>query len=270
MVAKFIEIYGQVDFLFNSAVLAIKRAKFQEIDDDLQDRTYDLNVKGTFYAMQETIPHMLERGEGVIVNVASIAARMGGPASHHTTLPQRARGYANHGRGAEFADRGIRAGLSPPPRTPLSRDINEPGMLEDAISRSPMGRAGQPEEIGELRVVHVLRRLHVYDRRPPSGHRRQRLAVTARRISLPKRLLLHRRRGVDHRVDAARVIKRALQIHARRGTQIFLEAKNARTRPAEQRLAKARDLILELIGIDRPADDPVHHQPRWASMNSAE
>ena len=31
---------------------AIKRAKFLEIDDDLWDRTYDLNVKGTFYAMQ--------------------------------------------------------------------------------------------------------------------------------------------------------------------------------------------------------------------------
>ncbi len=152
MVAKSIEKYGQVDFLFNSAGSAIKRAKFLEIDDDLWDRTYDLNVKGTFYAMQETIPHMLERGEGVIVNVASIAARMGGPGkSPHYASAKGAVDTLTMGAAREFADRGIRVlSISPAIVDTPFQDINEPGMLEDAISRSPMGRAGQPEEIGEL------------------------------------------------------------------------------------------------------------------------
>src|SRR5450631_2250915 len=44
--------FGSVQFLFNSAGAAIRRSKFLEIDDDLFDRTFDLNVKGTFYAMQ--------------------------------------------------------------------------------------------------------------------------------------------------------------------------------------------------------------------------
>jgi NAD(P)-dependent dehydrogenase (short-subunit alcohol dehydrogenase family) len=71
--------YGRVDFLFNSAGAAGRRCKFLEIDDDLLEKTFDLNVKGTFYAMQAVLPHMLENGAGVIVNVASMSHKRGGP-----------------------------------------------------------------------------------------------------------------------------------------------------------------------------------------------
>ena len=83
--------------------------KFLEIDDDLWDRTYDLNVKGTLYAMQESIPHMLERGQGVIVNVASMAARMGGPGkSPHYASAKGAVDTLTMGAAREFAGQGIR------------------------------------------------------------------------------------------------------------------------------------------------------------------
>ena len=152
MIAKAIDTYGQVDFLFNSAGSAIKRAKFLEIDDDLWDRTYDLNVKGTFYAMQEALPHMLDRGQGVIVNVASMAARMGGPGkSPHYASAKGAVDTLTMGAAREFADRGIRVlSISPAIVDTPFQDINEPGMLEAAIATNPMGRAGRPEEVGEL------------------------------------------------------------------------------------------------------------------------
>ena len=54
-----IDDFGSVQFLFNSAGAALRRSKFLDIDDDLLDRTFDLNVKGTFYAMQAVLPHML-------------------------------------------------------------------------------------------------------------------------------------------------------------------------------------------------------------------
>lgn len=41
--------FGRVHFLFNSAGSAVRRSKFLDIDDDLFDRTFDLNVKGTFH-----------------------------------------------------------------------------------------------------------------------------------------------------------------------------------------------------------------------------
>jgi len=73
--------FGSVQFLFNSAGAAIRRAKFLEIDDDLFDRTFDLNVKGTLYPMQAVLPHMLANKFGVIVNMGSMAHRRGGPGS---------------------------------------------------------------------------------------------------------------------------------------------------------------------------------------------
>jgi 3-oxoacyl-[acyl-carrier protein] reductase len=151
-VAKSIEAYGRIDFLFNSAGSAIRRAKFLDVDDDLWDRTYDLNVKGTFYAMQETIPHMLENDGGVIVNVASMAARMGGPGkSPHYASAKGAVNTLTLGAAREFADQGVRIlSISPAVVDTPFQDINEPGMLETAVANIPMGRSGKAEEIGEL------------------------------------------------------------------------------------------------------------------------
>ncbi|MEM9682463.1 MAG: SDR family oxidoreductase [Pseudomonadota bacterium] len=152
MIAAAVERFGRVDFLFNSAGSAIRRAKFLEVDDELWEQTYDLNVKGTFYGMQEVLPHMLENGAGVIVNVASIAARNGGPAkSPHYASAKGAVNTLTMGAAREFADRGIRIlSVSPAVVDTAFQDINEPGMLEEAISRNPMGRAAEADEIGEL------------------------------------------------------------------------------------------------------------------------
>src|SRR5262249_59792462 len=79
MVKRAIETFGSVEFLFNSAGAALRRAKFLEIDDDLLEKTLALNLKGTFYGMQAVLPHMVERKGGVIVNVASMAHKRGGP-----------------------------------------------------------------------------------------------------------------------------------------------------------------------------------------------
>src|SRR5215470_4533281 len=79
MVRRAIATFGRVEFLFNSAGAALRRAKFLEIDDDLLERTFALNLRGTFYGMQAVLPHMVERKAGVIVNVASMAHKRGGP-----------------------------------------------------------------------------------------------------------------------------------------------------------------------------------------------
>src|SRR5262249_33157115 len=52
MVREAIKTFGSVQFHFNSAGAALRRSKFLEIDDALFDRTFALNVKGTFYCMQ--------------------------------------------------------------------------------------------------------------------------------------------------------------------------------------------------------------------------
>jgi 3-oxoacyl-[acyl-carrier protein] reductase len=146
--------FGSVHFLFNSAGAAIRRSKFLDIDDDLFDRTFALNVKGTFYAMQALLPHMLANKFGVIVNVASMAARRGGPGSSvHYASAKGAVTTMTMGVAREFATQGIRAlSISPGPIKTAFQDAaaTSPALYQKFLDDTPMGRFGEPEEIGEL------------------------------------------------------------------------------------------------------------------------
>lgn len=154
LVRAALEAFGSVDFLFNSAGAAIRRAKFLEIDDDLYDRTFDLNVRGTFHAMQAVLPHMLERGAGVIVNVASMSHKRGGPgASVHYAAAKGAVLTMTLGVAREFAGRGIRClSISPGPINTPFQDAAQtaPELVAQFRDDVPMKRFGEPEEIAEL------------------------------------------------------------------------------------------------------------------------
>src|SRR5690348_13678944 len=109
MVQLAINGFSRIHFLFNSAGSAMKRSKFMDIDDDLLERTFDLNFKGTFYAMQAVIPHMLQNKGGVIVNVASMAVKRGGPGtSVHYAAAKGAVNTMTMGVAREFAKDNIR------------------------------------------------------------------------------------------------------------------------------------------------------------------
>jgi len=154
MVELAIDGFGAVHFLFNSAGAAIRRAKFLEIDDDLLDRTFDLNVKGTLYPMQAVLPHMLANKFGVIVNMGSMSHRRGGPGSSvHYAAAKGAVVTMTMGVAREFAAQGIRAlSISPGPvRTPFQAAASSsPELVQRFLDDVPMKRFGEPEEIGEL------------------------------------------------------------------------------------------------------------------------
>lgn len=146
--------FGRVHFLFNSAGSALRRSKFLDIDDDLLERTFDLNLKGTFYGMQAVLPHMLENKFGVIVNVGSMAHRRGGPGtSVHYAAAKGAVVTMTMGVAREFASQGIRAlSISPGPIDTAfaAASATSPELKQKMLDDVPMGRFGTAEEIGEL------------------------------------------------------------------------------------------------------------------------
>ena len=154
MAKRAIDAFGSVEFLFNSAGAAIRRAKFLEIDDALIKKTFDLNVNGTLYGMQAVLPHMLTRKFGVIVNMASMAHRRGGPGSSiHYAAAKGAVVSMTMGVAREFATQGIRAlSISPGPvQTPFQDAAqSSPELVQRFLEDVPMKRFGKPEEIGEL------------------------------------------------------------------------------------------------------------------------
>ncbi len=154
MVERAIAAFGSVQFLFNSAGAAIRRAKFLEIDDALLEKTFALNVNGTLYGMQAVLPHMLANKHGVIVNMASMAHRRGGPGSSiHYAAAKGAVVSMTLGVAREFATQGIRAlSISPGPiKTPFQDAAqSSPELVQRFLEDVPMKRFGAPQEIGEL------------------------------------------------------------------------------------------------------------------------
>lgn len=146
--------FGRVHFLFNSAGAALRRSKFLDIDDDLLERAFDLNLKGTFYAMQAVLPHMLLHKFGVIVNVGSMAHRRGGPGtSVHYAAAKGAVVTMTMGVAREFATQGIRClSISPGPIDTAfaAAAATSPELKQSMLNDVPMTRFGRPEEIGEL------------------------------------------------------------------------------------------------------------------------
>ena len=104
--------------------------------------------------MQAVLPHMLAQKHGVIVNMASMAHRRGGPGSSiHYAAAKGAVVSMTMGVAREYATSGIRAlSISPGPiRTPFQDAAqSSPELVKRFLDDVPMGRFGEPEEIGEL------------------------------------------------------------------------------------------------------------------------
>ncbi len=71
--------YGQVDILVNNAGTNLKERTMRELTPETWDKMIRANLDGTFYCMHYVLPGMLERKDGVIVNVVSISGKRGNP-----------------------------------------------------------------------------------------------------------------------------------------------------------------------------------------------
>lgn len=70
--------FGTIDFLINNAGALIKRETLENMEETLWDEVMDVNLKSIFLVSQAVIPIMKEKKYGKIINLTSIAARVGG------------------------------------------------------------------------------------------------------------------------------------------------------------------------------------------------
>jgi NAD(P)-dependent dehydrogenase (short-subunit alcohol dehydrogenase family) len=142
--------FGQIDILVNCAGTA-SRHLAEEFPEDVWDKIITLNLKGTFMTCQAVGRHMLSRGRGSIINIASIGASVAYP--YATAYLQSKGGVAQLTRSLalEWIDRGVRVNAIAPSLfdTPLVRanDSQKSRTSEFIMARTPIGRRGQPYEL---------------------------------------------------------------------------------------------------------------------------
>ena len=147
------ERYGGIDVLYNNAGISPgDDASVLETSAEAWDRVQDVNTKGVFLCCKHGIPHLLERGGGSMINVASFVALVGAATSQISyTASKGAVLSLSKELGVQFARQGIRVNaLCPGPvETPLLLRIwsESPGAAERRLVHVPMGRLAQPREI---------------------------------------------------------------------------------------------------------------------------
>jgi NADP-dependent 3-hydroxy acid dehydrogenase YdfG len=73
------ERFGKVDVLVNNAGTNLKARAIRELTPEAWDALIAANLNGTFYCTHAVLPQMLDRKDGLIVNVVSIAGKRGNP-----------------------------------------------------------------------------------------------------------------------------------------------------------------------------------------------
>jgi 3-oxoacyl-[acyl-carrier protein] reductase len=147
-VAKALAELGSIDFLVNGHGI-LRRSKFLEIDSAEWDLMIGVNLRACFLFCKAVLPHMKDRGQGVIVNVASLAGRtcsiLGG--AHYTTAKHGLVGLSRH-LAREFAPFGIRVNAFCPGATLTPMVINSTPQAElDRVAAGiPRGRIATPGE----------------------------------------------------------------------------------------------------------------------------
>jgi len=147
------ERYGGIDVLYNNAgIMPAEDASILDTDPDAWQGVQDVNTKGVYLCCKYGIPHLLDRGGGSVINVASFVALMGAATSQISYTASKGAVLAmSRELSVEFARRGVRVNaLCPGPvETPLLMRLFEetPGALERRLVHLPMGRLAQAREI---------------------------------------------------------------------------------------------------------------------------
>jgi 3-oxoacyl-[acyl-carrier protein] reductase len=159
MIDRVRQSYGRIDVLVNNAGYPIKDdmwdASFEKIQDQDLENEIDVDTIGTYRCCRETLPVMVEKRRGVIINISSTPAISGYIKGAPYTVAKAANlGITKH-IAAEFGKYGIRCNSIAPGTIATHRNWDRLTTEQrvNIVSSIPFGRAGKPEEVAGVALI---------------------------------------------------------------------------------------------------------------------
>ena len=144
-----IEADGPIDILINNAGMQF-RTPLEDYPEDKWDQLFRTNVTSAFLVGKAVARHMIPRGRGRIVNIASVQSELARPGIAPYTATKGAVRNLTRGMATDWARHGMQVNAIAPGyfKTPLNQAlVDDPAFTEWLEKRTPAGRWG---EVGEL------------------------------------------------------------------------------------------------------------------------
>lgn len=144
---------GPITALVNNAGILELQGRLEAMSAERLARVFATNITGSFLCAREAVRRMSTRHGGrggAIVNVSSMAARLGAPGEYIDYAASKgAIDTLTVGLAREVAEEGIRVNAVRPGviRTDIHASGGEPGRVDRVKSSIPMKRGGEPEEV---------------------------------------------------------------------------------------------------------------------------
>lgn len=145
--------WGRIDALVCNAATNPVYGPLKDMPDAAFDKIMGTNVRSTFWLCNMVLPQMAEHGDGAVVVISSIAALRGNPAIGTYGISKAAEAQLARNLAVEWGAHNIRVNAIAPGlvRTDFARALWEnPGLLKETESKTPLRRIGEPDDIGGL------------------------------------------------------------------------------------------------------------------------
>lgn len=155
VVEETIEAFGDVDVLVNNAAQQVVKTDLTEITDEQWEETFNTNMHGYFYMSRAVLPH-LDDGD-TIINTTSVNAFLGNDMLIDYSSTKGAIAGFTRSLSQQVASDGIRVNQVAPgpiwtPLIPATMGQYDSEAVEEFGTGVPMGRPGQPSELGPAYV----------------------------------------------------------------------------------------------------------------------
>jgi gluconate 5-dehydrogenase len=148
-VAKIIAERGQIDILINNAGMQF-RTPLEDFPADKWHLLLNTNITSAFYVSQAVVKPMIARGEGKIINIASVQSELARPSIAPYTATKGAIRNLTRGMATDWAQYGLQINAIAPGyfKTPLNQAlVDNPEFSAWLEKRTPAGRWGNVDEL---------------------------------------------------------------------------------------------------------------------------